>query len=174
VSDLKTEYKGCVIVYAENQDIWRCWSLDVEAPTLSAVKRKIDVIDRQSRRTENVDAYLIAYGGDFEPVTVTLSIPKNPSAQGRYHADASDRAWIVSKKDKKREKVGLERLIEHTPENEALIREAERLGWVARQAAKAHQDFLKTIPKMGIEALLPAADEEGLEPVTGDLPGVVS
>src|SRR6059058_4999435 len=43
MTDLKTGYKNFTIVYAENQDLWRCWELDVEAATLSALKRKIDV-----------------------------------------------------------------------------------------------------------------------------------
>lgn len=151
MSQIETTYLDQRIVYAENEDVWRCWALDIEAPTLSALKEKIRKVDADARRMDR-PALHFEYNGT-KPTLCTIVM-----------LDAErDKVWITKKEGGtlRRHKVTLDRIVLDTPENRALIAEFQALAREA-EAARAKSDAARAkIPSptrdelVGVEAAEP-------------------
>lgn len=157
MTDLTTEHRGFRIRYGENSDEWGCAALDVYAPTLSALKRKIDAIERKTRQTESIPVFVIGYRGGIEPATITAKISK--SVRGSRYWDSREGVWCVDANTGHRRKVDLAECVEDTPENRARIAEYERLCAVAKANEKAANNFRATLPRMSMDAVAPADPE---------------
>lgn len=155
MTTLKTEYKGYEIQYREDSNTWFCYVLDTNCNSLATIKTKIDAIDIESRRVDNVKAIQMDYSG--RPRLVTITLVDDNSAWTLF-ADPDRKGKL------KREKVRLNTLILATPENEKrltdLYAEVER----TRKAADAVRAEIKAMPTLTAEALVA---------LKGDLPNAV-
>ena len=49
MSEIQTEHQGYKIRYAENEEVWRCWDLDLQSKSLAALRTKIAAAARKLR-----------------------------------------------------------------------------------------------------------------------------
>lgn len=160
---IETEHRGYKVHYAENQDVWRCWSLEVDAPTLSGVKRKIDKHDKARRTpTETIPALLISYSGGIEPVSICM-MADAPKAE--KYGGQMGKVWVYTQpgQSKARSKVELDKLVALAHPDAPARLQAYRDAVEARKAATAIEaEALKAIPRFTYEALaalLPMSDK---------------
>ena len=59
---IETEHKGYKITYSDNEDVWRCWELNVEHEKLSKLKQRIDRLSLEARKEAAFDARYIGPG----------------------------------------------------------------------------------------------------------------
>lgn len=145
MSQIKTEHAGYEIVYSENGDLWRCWNLEVEAKTLSALKTKINQCLAEARRVDNVRVWKLDWSGGPKLYAVTL-------------LDGEAHAWVspvdsLDRKGKTRERADFDKLILDTPENRAAIEAWRALERASRAAAIAASEARDAIPRVTVEAL---------------------
>lgn len=158
---IETEHRGYKIHYSENEDVWRAYALDVAGATLTAVKRKVDAIERKTRSVESIPAFHVAYRGNVCAGIITAKVGK--TATGRHlYWDRKDAVWFVNAESKSRSRVELKELIEDTSENRAKLEEWRRLSAIAHRAELEAKAALEAIPRMSVEAM-PAADPESEE-----------
>lgn len=139
---LTIDYRGYSITYSENQDVWRCWSLDIEADRLPTLKGKIDRLIVASRKLANpLPVIRVDYHGRVAPVKVLgLAQPRKDRAGKELEPDAAwcmvpDEEWYFDhdlgqrrkRPIEKREKVRLEQLFVDSPENREAVVEANRI-----------------------------------------------
>lgn len=150
---IETEHNGRKITYAENQDVWRCWAMNVEAKTLTALKSKLDKIDADARRIDATRAYLLDHHGEkLTPVTVTL-IAKPAEGGFRSREPLAPAVHITHEGGGKREKVDLSRLVRPTREAKAAVeawRDAKRVRDDANEKVKI---AAAAIPRMTLDDL---------------------
>lgn len=155
---IETEHRGYKIRYSENEDVWRAYALDAEGVTLTAVKRKIDAIDRKARSVETIAAFRIGFRDNVEAGTITAKVGRSVTGRNRYW-DQKEAVWFVNLQTKSRSRVELKDLIEDTPENRARLDDYVRLcNEVSRIEAQA-KSVLEAIPRMAMESM-PAEDKE--------------
>lgn len=164
MTQIKTEHNGREITYAENQDIWRCWDLEMEASTLSALKAKLDKFDADQRRVAQVPAFRIGSmyeRPEKEPVQIVLVVAEKDIPE--WHKSEGPQVWVVptSKKgSKSRQKVSLSSLMPDTPEAaaayEAFLQASEELRLAQASASIA----FKAIPRVSLEALQEVTEGE--------------
>lgn len=114
MSQIETEHNGHKITYAENEDVWRCWDMGVEAKTLSAVKTKLKKLDADARRCNVPVLVLHHYGCEIDAVGVATLI------------EGKD-VWVTSKDRRgktERRKKPINLLLLDTAENRAAIKAA--------------------------------------------------
>lgn len=140
-------YRGHSIRFAENQEVWRCFPLDVEGEKLATVKRKIDKVISEARKLTEAQTAIV-----FDPSWNTIVPVKVIAfAEPRKKGAEPDSAWCMvttseryfdeEKKTtayrpvERREKKSLAGLKADTPENRATFAEIERLKSEAEQIA---------------------------------------
>ncbi|MCX5494341.1 hypothetical protein OSH11_06490 [Kaistia dalseonensis] len=141
---ITTEHNGYVVVYSEQDDLWRCPQLGLEAEKLSTLRSKIETTETESRKID-ARAFLFDHSGfSITPVLVVMADGDGTSA------------WVVNKLDnprnERREKVDMNRLVEDTPENRQLLlawRDASRAVYEEGQRVAQLRD---AIPRMGHHA----------------------
>ncbi len=91
---LQMEYRGYVVHFAENQEVWRCQALDVEGEKIGTVKAKIDKIIAQSRKLANpVPMIYLDYHEQAASVqVVALAQPKRDRSGEEKEPD---QAWCM-------------------------------------------------------------------------------
>jgi hypothetical protein len=157
MSGIKTEHNGYEITYGENSDLWSCWSLGMEASTLTALKTKINQFDVVKRRLSNVPVLYNGYQDSCQPGVATLLDP-----DGKHVWITLDGANKGSRDERK--KVELDRLIPYSPENIAVSVEAARLRDEGYRLQKEGKDLLAALPRMTV-ADLAGTGAEDLPPV---------
>lgn len=142
---IEIEHNGHTIRWNEGKDTWECYALKVEHPKLTVVKTKINQIDAETRRVNNVE--VIALEGymnlGVKRVTVTL-------------IDDEKHVWTVEKRGNQgasRSKEPITSLIEDTPANRALILRAKELDAEADAARKVASEAWKALPRLTLERL---------------------
>lgn len=134
---IKLDHNGYEITYSENEDLWRCWVLDLEAAKLSTLKDKVNKIDADNRRLSQCAVWHIGYSGQAVLRNAVLV--------------DTDSVWLVTpgteKKQRRREKVKLESVALDTPENRALIGAYHTAGEVSAQALRAVSAARSAIPR---------------------------
>ena len=73
---IETEHKGYRISYSDNEDVWRCWELNIEHEKLSKLKQRIDRLSLEARKEAAFDALRIQYNGRAELVRVVQVLKK--------------------------------------------------------------------------------------------------
>lgn len=145
MSQITTEHSGHEIVYSENEDVWRCWNLDAEAKTLSALKTKINKHLNEARRLDNVRVWKLDWGGTPELYGVTL-------------LEGDGAAWVAKvapgankgRREKVREKALLKDLVLDTAKNRAAIEMWRSLEFVARTAQQKASDAKAAIARVTV------------------------
>lgn len=137
---LETTHAGYQIHYSENDDLWRCWELDLDAPSLSALKNKINQWDAKARRLSNI------------PVLILSQYDRKPSRGTATMIDRDGGVWCAVETatrhhgvKSERKKLKPESLILDNPEGRSAIAELQRLAKIedeAREAVKAARDKL--------------------------------
>lgn len=129
---MQIEYRGYVVHFAENQEIWRCAALDVEAEKMAQIKTKIDKIISAARKLPGgVIALYVDHQDTMSEVRVVAFA--EPRKDRRGNAGDPDAAWCMRlgreryfdhttgdyayRDTEKREKLELARLYADTPEN---------------------------------------------------------
>lgn len=132
MSQIETEHKDYKIRYSENEDVWRCWELDLEAKTLSALKAKINQIDAAGRKLDRVSVYV--FGG--------YGLPKEAIALSWA---GKGKLWILE--GKRRSQEPCDRISRVTPEITAAIKQAGQLQSQAQEIRKQADSILAAIPR---------------------------
>jgi hypothetical protein len=65
---IETEHHGYKIVYSENEDRWRCWEMECDGKSLSAVKAKVAAILSATRKIEPAPAVTLRSWGGLQNV----------------------------------------------------------------------------------------------------------
>ncbi len=149
---IETEHNGHKITYAENEDVWRCWALDLDAKTLGALRTKINKIDAEARRVDNVNAIKVnEHGfGSHEPVEIVMV--------------DGDSAWVIHRQQRMwrgqmepklvREKVKLHQLALDLPETVVAFDRLAEARAAERAATLAAREAVAAIPRVTAAELL--------------------
>jgi hypothetical protein len=184
VSDFETieiEYKGRTLLFREMDDKWSCSALKLDAKSLTALKRKIDKLDGETRRV-SVAAVNIGERGYYEKLGATVQIvmlAKNSDWElMRYDerpnfgfaTDSAERrvptVWIMvaNGNQMERKKVRLDSLAFPSDSVQVSIREYKRLGDEIERLEKERESILKAIPRLTFDDLTPkGVQEENLD-----------
>ncbi len=118
---LETEHNGYKIHYAENEDVWRCWDLNLDGKTLSAVKAKINTEIKRAREITAMPALVFdaSYSTEAREVVITLIADEK-------------RVWTLGRgrwgDQNKREKTNIELLFADNDENRKTLAEMKALS----------------------------------------------
>jgi hypothetical protein len=134
---LEITYRGYAVHYAENQDVWRCNALDLDAERLPTVKAKIDRVIAAARKlAEPLSMIRVDYHGTVKPVTVmSLAQPRAGREVEEAWAMVPGDEWYFDHAEKKRlrrevlerQKIALNQIYDDSPSNREKVAEAERL-----------------------------------------------
>jgi hypothetical protein len=144
MTEVSVEHNGKKIVYSENQDVWRCWEMDLEAKTLSALKNKMNKVDAEARRLGNVAAFIMEEHQQ-KPTPVVLTMIDGDAAWGIRKS--------ITENSNRRQKIPFKDLIPDTPEGRAAIIALQtkyRELSAIREEAKA---LYAAIPRMTLDML---------------------
>lgn len=155
MSQITTEHAGHEITYSENEDVWRCWNLDAEAKTLSALKAKINKHLAEARRIGNVRVWKIEWGDAPALHVVTLLEGDAAAWVSKVNGKTNGRM-----RDKVREKASLKNLVLDTPENRAAIEAWRALERAAAEASRKARDAKEALPHPTQEDLKAAGTAE--------------
>lgn len=152
------DYKEFEITYSENENVWRCYAVNVEAPSLQGVKNKINAFLAEARRMEGVAALLVSSRYNYrapEPCRVQMIAEKTSAIQGDMVWVAVDN-WVMWRGEKinrpERRKVEAKSVVVDTQENRALIAAAEAQIAKMREAEKSADHALAAIPRIDLSA----------------------
>jgi hypothetical protein len=149
---IETSHNGHVITYAENEDVWRCWDMNIEAKTLSAIKAKLNKVEADARRCNVPVIVLHRYGCEVDAIGIATVI------------DGKD-VWVSSKDTRGRavrSKKSMGSILLDTPENRAAIKAATARRREGDKIIKEANAMWSAIPRVTPEALksLPPKQEE--------------
>lgn len=143
-------HNGHQITYAENEDVWRCWSMNVEAKTLSALKTKLNKLDADARRCNVPVLVLHHYGCGIDAIGLATLIDGNE-------------VWVTSKDRRgsaERRKMPMRRILLDTPDNRAAIGIAEARRKEGEAIVKEADAMVSVLPRVTIEDLRPLTPKE--------------
>lgn len=149
---IETEHKGYKIRYSENEDVWRSFELDLDAVSLGALKRKIDLVERQARKAAQTPVFVARFNST--PVAATITGKAEGSAYRK-----GEHVWVFLPGEKRRTKVSIDEVIEDTPENRALIEKHRDFLRAADAAQRAARAALEVIPRMTQIPALPETED---------------
>lgn len=143
MSAFKFDYDGNEIQFSENEEVWRCWDLNMEDKSLSKLKEKINKFRRDTRNAgvKRVEVYRL---GSWRGGMVTL-----------ISLASEESAWITTRigRTDRREKVGLHELIFPTPENMAVLAAAKDLDDQAQELTRKADAARAAIQRVTASAL---------------------
>jgi len=147
MSRFEIEHNGVTIVYADNEDKWVCYPLELEADKLSTLKSKITKVLAEARRVENVPVISISRWGDASYGNATL-------VEG-------DSVWVMLGEGYKngikskviRSKLSMNSLVLDTPENRAALTEFRVESRRIAELTKSNEKRLADIPRVTADAL---------------------
>lgn len=143
VTDVK--HNGYDIRYREDENLWSCHTLDLEARSLKALRQKINEIDAVQRRVDHVKAIKVdRWSGNGRPCVVTL-----------IHDDGE--CWITEHARgayKSRSKVSFNDLVLDNEENRAALVVVKAAKAAAERASKHVETLTKALPRVTRAQLL--------------------
>jgi hypothetical protein len=143
VSRIETEHNGHRVTYAENEDVWRCWDMNVEGKTLSAVKTKLNKLDADARRCNVPVIVLHHYCCEVDAVGLATLIDGNE-------------VWVTSKDRRgraERRKVSMSRILLDTAENRAAIEAASVRRKEGEAIIKEANAMVSELPHVTVDDL---------------------
>lgn len=175
---LEVTYRGYAVAYSENQDVWRCWSLDVEGERLPTVRAKIDKVIAAARKLDNPIPVIYVNYQD-QPVPVRIMSLAQPGKDRRTQQEKEpDAAWCMVPGEEryfdhekraaayrpveKREKLPLSMLYVDSPENREALAEAQRMQAEIIRLTEKRKETLKAMSLVGtaIFKIADVAEEE--------------
>lgn len=163
VSDIETEHRGFKIRFSENQEVWMCYDLDFESPSLLKIRQRIDAHERKKRKkAELVQVWFIDYHSAPHLAWVSSVDEPNTSRYG------TDRCWILVEPataggKRERLKVDVKSLAPDTEETRQLVTRLVAAIKSRRVAEQSATDAMAAIPRFTREALLSAGVNEDAE-----------
>ena len=127
---IETEHLGYAIRYAENEDVWRCEALSLDAKTLSALKSKMGKTLADARRVEPVPVLIAerSYGATYR--TGMMVLPDAGGKKAWCMIDDGTEWWQGAKRPAiKRELIAYDAMIPDTADNRAAL-DALQAEWV--------------------------------------------
>jgi hypothetical protein len=179
---VEIEYKGRTITFREMDDEWSCAPLKIKGKSLTAVKRKIDKLDGETRRV-SVAAIRIGESGYYDKVGTPVQIimlAKRPDWELLRYDERPDVKSFATNSDERRvptvwimvpdgnemvrKKVRLDSLAFPAESTQAAIREYERIGAEITKLKKQREAVLKAVPRLTFDDLTPkGVKEENLD-----------
>lgn len=156
---IETEHNGHHITYSENEDVWRCHALDLDAKTLSALKTKINKIDSESRRVNVEVVYPDRHGFGGKKVMTVLATVIDGDGVWTLFPEGGMRGGRQTKLIRK--KLPISCVAENTPETAAAVAK-----WVAaddeyRKATIREREAFEAIPRLTAARLLELGAKNG-------------
>lgn len=156
----EVEYRSYVLHYAENEDVWRSYTLDLQADRLPTLKAKIDkLIATRRKLTEGLPALNLGNAWSMDKAMPCTIVAKADDGQYVWVTTAHKEMWrgatrVVSR----RQKLNLASLVPDTPQGRAMVAEFQRQGEEIRALQKARDEYRKSIPTIDVSDL--GIDEE--------------
>ncbi len=146
---ITTEHKGHTIAYDEDTNKWECRALDMSAPSLKTLQKKIDDFEAKERKLgENGVRLLFISNYRFSNKRYSEVRATMLDKSEDFHA-----VWITHISNGQREKVGLHSLMLDTPENRKAIDDAEALEKEAKAMDKKAEKMKADIPRITKEQI---------------------
>ena len=163
-SEAKMMYQGVEIVFREDDDVWRAYSLDMEHQSLKALKKRIAQYHLDMRRLPNVAViYMDEYGGSGERFQKHVVTSITEDGKGVWVTPVkSAGSWQKQRATRSPENLALD-----TPETRRDIAEYNRLAKEAEAARKLADTALKNIKRTTIEDFKAIAGQRLDEEETG-------
>ena len=152
MSRIEVEYGGFKIVYGDNDDLWHCYALNLDAKTLSSLKEQIGKVLTEARKVGNRPVLRIStgYNAGFE-----AGVLMRLDASGTH--DKQPAGWVTFVKPKsgaaERRKIALSELADDTPENRSTVKSYLKRLSELRQMREAADDTIARIPRITEAAL---------------------
>lgn len=172
---IETEYRGYKLSYAENRDVWECWACNMNAPTLSKLKAKIDKLHLDLRKKSAFDCLLISLGDVRDVRALDARIVTKRRQEGFSSVTYKAVQLRVQKSGRGGGKSttwsDIEDIAPFGPETDAAIERLKRAQEAVRVARDEESAARKAIPRMtdddpAVRALMEAARtrfEEGAD-----------
>lgn len=179
---IEIDYKGRTLAFREADDLWSCSALKLTAKSLTALKRKIDKLDGETRRV-SVAAVRIGESGYYDkvgtPVQIVMLAKNSDWELMGYNEKPNDGSFATNSRERRvptvwimvadgnqmeRKKVRLDSLAFPSESTEASIREYERLGAEIRKLEAERKSIIQAIPRLTFDDLTPkGVREENLD-----------
>lgn len=175
---IEIEYKGHNLTFREIDDEWSCSALKLKSKSLTALKRKLDKLDGETRRV-SVAAIRVGESGYYDKLGTSVQIvmlAKNADwelkrydedrEQQHFATDSAERrvptVWIMvaDGNQMERKKVRLDSLAFPSESTQAAIREYQRLGQEIEKLEAERKSIVKAIPRLTFDDLTPKGIRE--------------
>jgi len=146
-SRIETEHAGHTISYSENEDVWRCYTLDLEAKTLSLLRQKINTWLNKTRKLgSGVEVWYFSNNWDHKPERVKAT---SLTDDGQVWLALNEKGRYA----RTRTKVPLDKIVMITDENRKLIGEMQKTYVLKEQAKAAFDAAFEAIPRATLASL---------------------
>ena len=144
MAEIKITHQGFDITFAENENIWRCWKLNIENENLSKLKQKINKHISVALKTMNIDcAVLDKYGVSCSNDIQRGKIISRDARTGEF--------WVVKGANERRERVDGKFLRPWSSEIEDKIASARALHEEARRYNREATVIIQSIKPLSQE-----------------------
>jgi len=147
MAEIEFTHQGFKITFSENDEVWRCWTLNFEDKSLSKLKQKINKhISVTLKKVTTPFALLSSWGGGD---IVKCSIISRDAKSGRF--------WVVKEGENRRSQVEPKYLAPWTKEIEDRLAEADevtRRGKALLREADAIRKKITAMTEEEIESFL--------------------
>jgi len=188
VVSLETEHRGYKIRYGENSDEW--YSSDagdnMTAPTLSALKTKIDRMIAKQKKNTAIDAMVldvslsVISNEKTTAINAKLTAYVGPELAKRGGISSGQQVtghkvetiyvatrWGKADERPARRVISLSNCCPIGPATDAAIEEANRLGEIAKQAVQQHRKAIDAIPRLTLDQIEALVKISGIDPTGG-------
>lgn len=158
VQMIETEHRGYKIRYAENEDVWRCHTLDMQGDTLTQLKNKINRHLAKMAKTGGIAALVSSFGhSKFEECEIVSVSDKG----GVWIAKSRVERWQgATRTVKERSKVEADRLVLDTVENREMIKVSDDYLHRISTLTNEGKEYFKTIPRVDVSTLPKGGDDD--------------
>lgn len=145
---METKYRDFEIYYDEDTDLWRCSDLNMDGPSLSAVKNKIAA---QSKSERAINAHALHFGNDrrtdafnIQKVLVTVLCEPESDYRGALGQQKIKNCWVTLP-DGSRVKTSIETLypMDAADEMKAWIKSQKEIEALQEKADDLHASITK-------------------------------
>lgn len=183
MAGITTEHRGYPIRYSENEDVWNCYDLGghssgtATAPTLSALKAKIDAILLAERKENKTPCLILSKSQSGESMATEAHVIEYISPKYDWSSFASKRyvvdhlvATLALRKGRERvsrQEQPLSSLAPDTPEVRHAIQVAKDRGRAVIEAQQAFEEAYKAIPRLQLTHIENLVRISGVDPTGG-------
>lgn len=144
---IETTHNEHKIIYTHD-DEWRCIALDLEAKTLSGLKKKLNEFDSKERKLGD-KGVIVLYMSNYRYTYTDKPVSKvRATMLDKGESDNWNGVWITHIDSGSREKVGLHNLMHDTPENHQTIADAEAMFKEGQAMIRKAEKMKADIPRL--------------------------